>query len=361
MYHACARRDRRPWSSCRSPCSRPRPAWPSRARGAGAAPAPLPDARARAARDDRALRAGGRSPPTSSALPANERRALAKMVEAAQLMDALFLRQVWAGNETLLLELLAGRDAAGPRAAARTSCSTRGRGRAWTRTQPFLPGVAAQAADGGNFYPAGATKEEVEQWMNGPARGGAGGGHAASSPPSAARPTGKLRRRALQRRVPGRAGRRPRAAARGRGAHHAAHAEGVPRAARADAFLSNDYYASDVAWMELDASIEPTIGPYEVYEDEWFSSQGRLRGLHHPARRGGDGRSWRRFSGELQELEDHLPIDPKHAQPEAGRAGAHPRGQRRLLLRRRQPRRADRRLQPAQRRARRRRRRAASA
>ena len=41
--------------------------------------------------------------------------------------------------------------------------------------------------------------------------------------------------------------------------------------ARADAFISNDYYASDVAWMELDASIEPTIGPYEVYEDEWFN------------------------------------------------------------------------------------------
>ena len=34
---------------------------------------------------------------------------------------------------------------------------------------------------------------------------------------------------------------------------------------------ANDYYASDVAWMELDASIEPTIGPYEVYEDEWFN------------------------------------------------------------------------------------------
>src|SRR5205085_6013092 len=41
--------------------------------------------------------------------------------------------------------------------------------------------------------------------------------------------------------------------------------------ARADAFLSNDYYASDVAWMELDSAIEPTIGPYEVYEDEWFN------------------------------------------------------------------------------------------
>ncbi len=38
--------------------------------------------------------------------------------------------------------------------------------------------------------------------------------------------------------------------------------------ARADAFLSNDYYESDVAWMDIvDSRIEPTIGPYEVYED----------------------------------------------------------------------------------------------
>src|ERR1044072_8139942 len=41
-----------------------------------------------------------------STLPANERRALAKLVEAARVMDTLFLRQVWAGNETMLLGLL---------------------------------------------------------------------------------------------------------------------------------------------------------------------------------------------------------------------------------------------------------------
>ena len=42
-------------------------------------------------------------------------------------------------------------------------------------------------------------------------------------------------------------------------------------ATRADAFLSNDYYESDVAWMELKGTIEPTIGPYEVYQDGWFN------------------------------------------------------------------------------------------
>src|SRR5207302_5509678 len=40
---------------------------------------------------------------------------------------------------------------------------------------------------------------------------------------------------------------------------------------RAAAFLSNDYYDSDVAWMELKGAVEPTIGPYEVYEDELFN------------------------------------------------------------------------------------------
>ena len=41
-----------------------------------------------------------------SVLPASERQALAKIVEAARVFDALFLRQVWEGNETMLLDLV---------------------------------------------------------------------------------------------------------------------------------------------------------------------------------------------------------------------------------------------------------------
>ncbi|MGA7616900.1 MAG: peptidase [Thermoanaerobaculia bacterium] len=40
---------------------------------------------------------------------------------------------------------------------------------------------------------------------------------------------------------------------------------------RADAFLTDDYFASDVAWMDLDSPIEVVIGPYEVYEDGIFN------------------------------------------------------------------------------------------
>ena len=38
-----------------------------------------------------------------SALPANEQQALAKLVEAGWVMDTLFLRQVWGGNEAVLM------------------------------------------------------------------------------------------------------------------------------------------------------------------------------------------------------------------------------------------------------------------
>jgi len=40
--------------------------------------------------------------------------------------------------------------------------------------------------------------------------------------------------------------------------------------AKGDAFLSNDYYDSDIAWMELDSDVDITIGPYETYEDTLY-------------------------------------------------------------------------------------------
>jgi hypothetical protein len=86
---------------------------------------------------------------------------------------------------------------------------------------------------------------------------------------------------------------------------------------RAAAFASNDYYDSDVAWMEIDAAVEPTIGPYEVYEDEWFNFKAAfeafiaLRDDAYTARLA-------RFGSELQYLEDRLPIDPKWRSPKLG-------------------------------------------
>ena len=36
---------------------------------------------------------------------------------------------------------------------------------------------------------------------------------------------------------------------------------------RAESFLSDDYFDSEIAWMDLNGSIEIAIGPYEVYDD----------------------------------------------------------------------------------------------
>ena len=120
---------------------------------------------------------------------------------------------------------------------------------------------------------------------------------------------------------------------------------------RADAFLSNDYYASDVAWMDLDAPLDITIGPYETYNDELFGYKAGLRSLHHHPRRSRDQQAEDRRrapagGGEQPAARPALP------QSEAGRVGAHPRGERSLRVGRWRARRAHRGLQSAQRRAR---------
>jgi hypothetical protein len=87
---------------------------------------------------------------------------------------------------------------------------------------------------------------------------------------------------------------------------------------RADAFLSDDYYASDVAWMDITGSrIEPTIGPYEVYEDALFGYKAAFESFITLA----DSAA----SAELQTLKDHLPalerqlpIDNRYKNPERG-------------------------------------------
>ena len=59
-----------------------------------------------------------------SALPAGERAALGRLIEASRIMDALFLRQVWGGNDAMLQDLarLAAAPVA-PRAIALSRCA----------------------------------------------------------------------------------------------------------------------------------------------------------------------------------------------------------------------------------------------
>jgi hypothetical protein len=248
-----------------------------------------------------------------SALPASEREALARLVDAARVMDALFLRQVWAGNETLLLDL-AGDPSPLGRARVHYFLVNKG---PWSRLdhdEPFVPGVGPKPPEA-NFYPAGASKEEVEKWMAGLAEA------------EQARARGFF---TTIRRAPGGGfvpvpysleyqGELARAADLLREAAARTTQPTLKRylTTRADAFLSDDYYASDVAWMELDASLEPTIGPYEVYEDKWLSQKAAFEAFI-AVRDDAETAKLQKFSAVLQELEDHLPLDPRHRNPKLG-------------------------------------------
>jgi hypothetical protein len=264
-----------------------------------------------------------------SALPDAERRALATLVEAARIMDALFLRQVWAGNDALLQELSRAAMERAQRGTIGGELDTfreplvrlhyflinKG---PWSRLDhnlPFIPGVPDKP-ESANFYPAGATKEEVQKWID------------SLSGEAKAAATGFFTtiRRAPESRgfvaVPYSVeyqGELARAAALLREAAAFTTQPSLKKylTSRADAFISNDYYASDIAWMELDASIEPTIGPYEVYEDEWFNFKAAFEAFI-TLRDDAETKKLASFSSGLQELENALPIDPKYRNPTLG-------------------------------------------
>src|SRR5688500_4003203 len=248
-----------------------------------------------------------------STMPANEQQALAKLVEAGRMFDALYLRQVWEGNDSMLAELAADDT---PLGRARLHYFLLNKG-PWSRldhNEPFVDGAPPKPPQG-NFYPAGATKAEVEAWING------------LSPADKARATGfftTIRRAAdgTFTAVPYNLEYQNEIARVAQLLRDAAALTSQPTLkryleTRAASLLSNDYYESDVAWMELDASIEPTIGPYEVYEDEWFNYKAAFESFIG-VRDDAETQKLARFGSELQEIENNLPIDPKFRNPKLG-------------------------------------------
>ena len=246
-------------------------------------------------------------------LSPNDRKVLARLVEASQIIDGIFLRQAWAGNPSMLLDL-AGETSAEGRARLHYFILNKG---PWSRLDhnaPFVLG-APQKPEGAGFYPLDATKAEIERWIK--------------SLPAVEQTQAKgfftvVRRKADKKLtlVPYNieyAGELTRAAALLREAAKAASEPTLQRflATRADAFMSNDYYQSDVAWMELKGAIEPTIGPYEVYEDEWFNYKAAFESFI-TVQDEAESAKLQKFSGQLQDIENHLPIDPKYRNPKLG-------------------------------------------
>jgi len=86
---------------------------------------------------------------------------------------------------------------------------------------------------------------------------------------------------------------------------------------RAEAFLSDDYFESDMAWMDLDSAIEVVIGPYETYEDQLFGFKAAFEAFVCVAQPE-DSARLEVFKSELPFLERNLPIPDEHKNLDRG-------------------------------------------
>jgi hypothetical protein len=249
-----------------------------------------------------------------SKLSARDRQALTKIIAAAKLLDPLFLRQVWSGNDALKAKLEMDKTAVG-RQRLHYFLINDG---PWSRldsNEPFIDGVPHEKPLQANYYPDDITKDEFNSWLKGlpgSEKEKATGyfytirrdasGKLMSVPYSQEyreflEPAAKLLREAA--------------------------ALTTNRtlkdflSKRADAFTSNDYYASDVAWMDLDAPIDVTIGPYETYEDELFGYKAAFE-AYVTLTDAVESAKLKKFSQHLQELENNLPIDAQYRNPKLG-------------------------------------------
>jgi len=252
----------------------------------------------------------------TSKLAPKDRQALDKIIAAAKLLDPLFLRQVWSGNDALDKKLMADKTAAG-RQKLHYFYINDG---PWSRldnNEPFIEGVPHEKPANANYYPDDMSKDEFNSWVQG------------LSDADKQNATGffyVIRRDANKKLtfVP----------------YSETYKEYLQPAAallreaaslttnatlknflnkRADAFASNDYYESDVAWMDLDSPIDLTIGPYETYEDELFSYKAAFE-AYVTLRDDAETAKLTKFSGHLQELENNLPIDARYRNPKLGAA-----------------------------------------
>ena len=248
-----------------------------------------------------------------SALPENERAALGYLVEAARLVDALFLRQRSPATTAQLMALVGDETALG-RARLAYFMLNKGPWSELDHDRPFIPGAGLKPG-GSNYYPPDATREEVAAWIDSLPEAGraAATGFFTTIRRS---PDGKLAAVPYSLEYQGELGQ---LAGLLREAAALTKQPTLKRflETRAAAFLSNDYYESDVAWMELDATIEPTIGPYEVYEDEWFNYKAAFEAFITVVD-AGETAQLERFGKELQGLEDRLPIEPRYRRAQLG-------------------------------------------
>lgn len=252
-----------------------------------------------------------------SDLDHRERQSLRKLIEAARVIDNVFLEQLWAGNHQLYDQLKSDRS---PLGKARLHLFRIYKS-PWSDLddhRSFLPAVPDRKPPGANFYPEDITREEFKHWLE---RLPSGHAKQATSFFTVIRRSASTGDLAI---IP----------------YHCEYRQSLERAAsllrdtasiatraslkrfletRAAAFLNDDYFESDIAWMDLDAPLDVTIGPYETYNDELFGYKAAFE-AYVCLNDGTSSERFQNFSRHLQTVEDTLPIHPAYRNPKLGPA-----------------------------------------
>ena len=255
----------------------------------------------------------------SSKLSPGDQKALAKLIEAARGLNFLFMEQLWSGNRALYAQL-------------QKDTTPLGKERLhyfWLNKGPwsdldghtaFIPGVPERKLLGANFYPQDMTREEFEQWVK------------TLKPEMRQQAEGfftVIRRDdehtliavPYSRKLGGYGNELLQVAGLLKEASRLTDNDSLKKflTLRADALLSNDYYASDLAWMDLDAPLDITIGPYETYNDELFGYKAAFE-AYITIRDDQETDRLKTFAVRLQDVENNLPIDPQYRNPKLGAA-----------------------------------------
>jgi hypothetical protein len=250
----------------------------------------------------------------SSQLAPDDRQALAKLLEAARVLDDIFITQLWSGNATLKASL---QKDTSPLGKARNHYFELNKG-PWSdldNHEAFLPGVPPKKPAGANFYPSDMTRDEFETWVF----------KLPKDQQEQARGFFTVIRRGADHNLQIIPYSKEYAAALLHASRLLEEAAGLtPNESlktflrlRAKAFLSNDYYESDIAWMKLDAPIDITIGPYETYNDELFGYKAAFES-YVTLRDDRETEKLKTFADHIQEIENNLPEDPKYRNPKIG-------------------------------------------
>jgi hypothetical protein len=248
-----------------------------------------------------------------SAVSPEDRRVLDLLVQAARQMDEIFLRQVWAGNPEMRDKIAAWTDQDGKAAVAAREFYELNFG-PWDRLDGFKPFLGDKPhPEGAGYYPEDMTKLEFESWIE---------KHAADKERLTSGTTVIRRDASGLQAVPYsqeyRQWLQP-AAKLLREAAAATSNASLKRflELRAKAFETDDYYESDMAWMDLDAPVEVTIGPYESYEDLLFGYKTAFEAfvtVNLPK----ESAALTRYKERLPWLEGNLPIPEKDKNPNRG-------------------------------------------